>query len=106
MFYNKTKATWKQAFRIIKEEKELFQYQRMIKKAQEAIKRFKTEDHCRTYAYHLAEQNNFQGSSQFYWDMAKKILDTICMGLEAQICDFEQHVFRLKWCYRFGRDHT
>ena len=106
MFYNKTKATWKKAFQIREEEKALFQYIKMIKEAQEAIKRFKTEDHCRKYAYKLAELNNFQGSSEFYWDTAKNILNIVCMGLEAQMADNEQSVFRLKWCYRFQRDRS
>lgn len=105
MFFNKTKATWKRAFEIRKEYFELFKYHSMVKKAKNAIKQFKSDDHCRKYAYCLAKQNNFQGSSEFYWNTSKKILNIICMGLEAEISDNEQSIFRLRWCCRFKRDH-
>lgn len=105
MFFNKTKAVWKQAFKIRKEDRAIFRHKRMIKKTQQAIEKFKSEDHCKKYAYMLAEANTFQGSPEFYWKTAKKILDVICTGLEAEIQDSEQCILRLRWCYRFNRDY-
>lgn len=105
LFFNKTKATWKAAFKIKNEWKNFFSHKRIIKENKLVIEKYSSDDHCRKYAYMLAKRNNFQGSPDFYWDTAKTILRVICTGLEIENDDSEFKIKSARENYRFERDY-
>jgi hypothetical protein len=72
IFFDKTKHTWLNAFRI--KSNPLFQMYydelRLYKKSQKALEVFKSDAYIRNVAYMLAERNRFLGESGFYWQIA------------------------------------
>ena len=84
MFYNKTRATWKAAFKILKNPSERFEQiiklSSQIKTAKQAVEFFKKEESIRKLAYLIAEDNHFSGDTEFYWHQAEEQLRIRVIG--------------------------
>ena len=75
IFFNKSKATWKKAYKLrdCYRVPILQQWKNCLKQSELRLKNI-LEDELelhRLYAYQLAEKNNFQGSSKFYWEQSQ-----------------------------------
>lgn len=104
IFSNKTKATWKAAFRLIRNDTRVSQvaeYNRLIKKYNKAIETFKSEEYHKFKAYHLARENGFQGSSVYYWDQAAKLIKLSNEAIEYVKVMVEEDLARLRWRIRY-----
>ena len=108
MFCNKTKATWKAAFKLLRDNpekmKDLKSSNDYKKKCTKAIEIFKSEEYHKFLAYCMAESNGFQGSSEFYWNQAEKLTKMRISFLEALEGDFTDCIlmarYRLKSNYQ------
>ena len=95
MFYDKTKATWKAAFKILKSPswrfEKIIKLSNQIKTARKTIEFFEQEESIRKLAYIIAEDNGFKGEPDFYWSEAKEQLRirVIGMGLAIQLLEME-----------------
>lgn len=104
LFSRRTESTWKRSFELRKEMPHFFELKRIVNKSAIAIEIFKTDEHCKKYAYALAQANNFQGSSEFYWKTSRNILDIIIKALEAEIDVGNHQLQTMRFRYKtYGR---
>jgi hypothetical protein len=106
MFFNKNKATWKAAFKLLKEPIviRLGEYNSRIIKIRKAIDYFNTNGYLNELSYDLSSKNNFAGISTFYWNTANIIKELRIKALRADLAILEDSATVTRKVVKYNHD--